>query len=329
MTKSALALKDAVIRGNGENIQSDNSGAIDSSYQFLFGVPECGQRIMIVHIEKLVDFFTVKLPFRDLTDDELSALADSIENIGMQDEPIVRKVPDTDKFEIIAGMHRKKAHELKGLKTLRVKIIEATDDQAVLIATDTNLKRRQNLLPSEKAFAYRLQLKAMRHQGIQDTSVQLEQKPNMTTREKVANIYNVRPSEVQRHVRLTYLIPQFLEAVDNGSVPLIAGNNISYYNELTQEFLYELCLIEKLRPLNIKTTELLKEMCPPPFACKEELGKALLPAATNIKAPKVISFQRSKFKPYLERLPDEEQLEQLFLEFLEARFGTGGIGNTL
>jgi ParB family chromosome partitioning protein len=270
MAKNALALKEAV-KGRSGNIQQDNSGAIDSSYQYLFGVPENEQVIRHIPIEKLVDFFTAKLHFRDLTDDELLALAESIENIGMQDEPIVRPIPETDKFEIIAGMHRRKAHQLKGWKTVRVKIIETTDAQAVLIATDTNLKRRQNLLPSEKAYAYRLQIEAMRHQGVQiyppetlehpesDTSVQIEQKSNMTTREKVAQIYNVKPSEVQRHIRLTHLIPTLLEAVDSGLVPMSVGYDISYYDEDTQELICNFCLFEKVRSLNIKTAEILKE----------------------------------------------------------------------
>ena len=162
-------------------------------------------------------------PYHVREDEDMAALAESIREHGVLTPATVRK-KDDGRYELISGHRRKKACELAGLTTLRCDIVELDRDAAVIRMVDSNCQRSQ-ILPSEKAFAYKMKMEALYHQG--RTSGQVGQK---WSRDEVSQSDSGR--QVQRYIRLTHLTPQLLEMVDSGRIAFSPAVEISY---LTQE----------------------------------------------------------------------------------------------
>ena len=169
-------------------------------------------------------------PFKVLDDDRMKDTADSIREYGVLVPAIARPRPDGG-YELIAGHRRKRGCELAGLKTMPVIVRELGDDAATIIMVDSNIQR-ENILPSERAFAYQMKLEALKHQGLRSdlTSCQLGTK--LRADEKLAQSSNESARTVQRFIRLTNLIPTLLDMVDNKKVAFNPAVELSY---LTQE----------------------------------------------------------------------------------------------
>lgn len=152
-------------------------------------------------------------PFKVLVNDEMQEMVDSIKEKGVLVPAIVRQ-KENGKYEMISGHRRKKASELAELDTIPCIVRDLTDDEATIIMVDSNLQR-EKILPSEKAFAYKLKLEAIKHQGKRNdlTSAPVEQK--LEARDIVAKDVKESREQVRRYIRLTELIPEFLEMVDN------------------------------------------------------------------------------------------------------------------
>ena len=154
-------------------------------------------------------------PFKVKDDDAMIETADSIKKYGVLVPAIARPLPDGG-YELVAGHRRRRASELAGKETMPVIVRDLDDDAATIIMVDSNLQR-ENLLPSERAFAYKMKLEAIKHQGARTdlTSVQVEQK--LSARDQVAKEAGERSGiQVMRYVRLTELIPELLDMVDKG-----------------------------------------------------------------------------------------------------------------
>jgi len=137
-----------------ENVTVED-GAVDiPNYLSLSAVPMQNQVIMDVPVDKFRDFFTADIGFRTQTTEEFMGLAHSIEENGLIEEVIARPIPNSDLYETIAGMHRVKAHKFLEKETVRAKVINVSDARAILIATETNLKRRQSISPIEMGYAF-------------------------------------------------------------------------------------------------------------------------------------------------------------------------------
>ena len=152
-------------------------------------------------------------PFKVKDDDAMIETADSIKKYGVLVPAIARPLPDGG-YELVAGHRRRRASELAGKETMPVIVRDLDDDAATIIMVDSNLQR-ENLLPSERAFAYKMKLEAIKHQGARTdlTSVQVEQK--LSARDQVAKEAGERSGiQVMRYVRLTELIPELLDMVD-------------------------------------------------------------------------------------------------------------------
>ena len=169
-------------------------------------------------------------PFKVLDDDRMKDTADSIREYGVLVPAIARPRPDGG-YELIAGHRRKRGCELAGLKTMPVIVRELDDDAAIIIMIDSNIQR-ENILPSERAFAYQMKLEALKHQGLRSdlTSVQVGQKLN--ARAAIAKAAGESAVQVQRFIRLTNLIPALLDMVDNKKIAFNPAVELSY---LTQE----------------------------------------------------------------------------------------------
>lgn len=170
-------------------------------------------------------------PFKVLKNEDLNKLEESIKVNGVLEPIIVRK--KDDRYEIVSGHRRKLASELIGLKTIPAIIRDMTDDEATIYMVDSNM-HRESLLPSEKAKAYKMKLNALNHQGV--ASGQVGQK---YSRDLLADETNESSRQIQRYIRLNYLIPELLDKVDNNKIAFNPAVEISYLKKEEQKMLLE------------------------------------------------------------------------------------------
>ena len=185
-------------------------------------------------------------PFQVRMDEKMTEMTDSIRQYGVLVPAIVREKPEGG-YEMVSGHRRKAACELAGTQSLPCIVRNLTDDEAILIMVDSNLQREQ-ILPSEKAFAYKMKLEAMKRQGQRTdlTSVPLAQKLN--SRAELGKTVGESQDQVRRFIRLTYLIPELLELVDNGKMALRPAVELSYLPEQEQRTLLETIECEECTP---------------------------------------------------------------------------------
>ncbi len=308
-----------------ESVDTPQS-AEDQAYEVLFGgklPPTQRKRTANLPIAQLCPFRTANIGFKPYSEENLRALADDIATNGLLEAIKVR--PFTDQYEILSGHNRVAACKLLGWTEIQADIEPVDDDRAIVIATVTNLQRRQGLLPSERGWAYRALLDAQKRQGkrndlLAETSVEIQQK--FTTRETVAGFFGVKPHDIQRDIRITHLIDALQNAVDNGRLNLMCGVAISYYDEETQNLFLERLETDHWQ-LPVAAMKRIKKACPPPHVAAGDLGKACnLIEAERFKhvKPRTISFKRKKFEPYLSKISSDWELETLFLEFLKSKY---------
>ena len=198
----------------------------------LLGVPS-GEPVTDIEVDKIYAF--EGHPFKVVNDEKMEDLVESIRYNGVLTPVIVR--PDEGGYEMISGHRRLYAVNKIGLPTIPANIKEMTDDDAVIAMVDSNIQREE-ILPSEKAFAYRMKLNAIKHQGkVTRTSSQLGRK--LEAAEIVAESVGESKNQIHRFVRLTELTPDLLEMVDRGKIAIMTGVEISYLDELIQRWLYE------------------------------------------------------------------------------------------
>ena len=167
-------------------------------------------------------------PFKIQNNEEMKRLIESIQKFGTLTPALARPLPEGG-YELISGHRRLAACQVLGIETMPVIIREMSDDEAVIAMVDANLQR-EHILPSEKAFAYRMKLDAIKHQGV--TSAQLGQK--LVSVEKVAKDAGESRNQVKRYIRLTYLIPELLSMVDDGKIAFNPAVEISYLDKAEQ-----------------------------------------------------------------------------------------------
>ena len=172
-------------------------------------------------------------PFKVLDDEAMTRTVESIAQYGVLAPLIARPRPDGDGYEIISGHRRQYAAKLAGLDTLPVIVRQMSDDAAVILMVDSNLQR-EHILPSERAFAYKMKLEALKNQGARSdlTSDQVGQK--LWSVEQVANDAGESKTQIQRFIRLTSLIPELLDMVDEKKIAFNPAVELSYLDESQQ-----------------------------------------------------------------------------------------------
>lgn len=242
----------------------------------------------------------------------------------MLERIIVRSIPDSDEYEILAGHNRTAAWRMAGHDTIPAEVVVANDARAIIIATATNLLRRQELTIIERGKAYKAMLEAKRRQGERtDLGTSGENRQKFLTREIVADFFGVTEYEIRKAVKLAGLIPPLADVLENNlrNLPLSCADMIADYDAASQEAFVEMCRIEGYR-LNKATLNHITQKCPPPTADKQAIytawREARAAADKKRSAPsKKITFDRRKFAPYLEQIGSEAELEEMFLEFLK------------
>ncbi len=167
-------------------------------------------------------------PFKVKDDEDMMQLIESIKERGIITPATVR-LKDDGRYELISGHRRKRACELAGFGTLRCEVVDLTKDEATILMVESNYQRSQ-ILPSEKAFAYKMRLDAMKRQGFRSdlTSTPVGQKYSV---EKIADTSNDSKTQIQRYIRLTNLVPELLEFVDEGRIKMRPAVELSYLDE--------------------------------------------------------------------------------------------------
>ena len=198
-----------------------------------------------IPVEKLRPF--AGHPFKVKDDEEMNALIESIQAQGILSPLIVRPIEDTDEYEVVRGHRRLHAAQKAGITEVPALIYALDRDAAAIAVVDSNLHRK-HILPSEKAFAYRIKVEAMSRQGHRSdlTSDQLGRK--LETAEIIAQQSDDSKSQVRRYIRLTYLIPEFLEKMDQGEIALSVGVELSFLDEQSQREVLEQCAINDCTP---------------------------------------------------------------------------------
>ena len=193
-----------------------------------------------IPVEKLRPF--AGHPFKVKDDDEMNTLIESIQTQGVLSPLIVRPIENTEEYEVISGHRRLHAAQKVGITEVSALIYALDRDAAVIAVVDSNL-HREHILPSEKAFAYKLKYEALKHQG---TSCQVGTKSR--TDEQIAENANDSARQIQRYIRLTYLVPEFLEKMDQGEIALSVGVELSFLDESIQREVLEQCAINDCTP---------------------------------------------------------------------------------
>lgn len=173
-------------------------------------------------------------PYKVLDNEEMEMLTESVQNEGVLSPLIVRPLEGTDGYEVISGHRRLHAAQKAGLSEVPALVYEISREEAAIMLVDSNL-HREHILPSEKAFAYKLKMESMKHQG--RTSPQVGEK--LVTAEKVGADGGDSKNQVLRYVRLTHLIPELLQLVDDGKIALTPAVELSYLPEKAQTYLLE------------------------------------------------------------------------------------------
>ena len=198
----------------------------------LLGVPS-GDPVTEIDVEKIYPF--ENHPFKVVEDEKMEDLIESIRYNGVL-TPVVVRPDDEGGYEMISGHRRLFAVNKIGLLTIPATIKEMDDDDAVIAMVDSNIQREE-ILPSEKAFAYRMRYEAMRHQGMRKTSSQVGTK--LRADEELAEQVGESRNQVHRFIRLTEVIPELLDLIDRGNIAIMTGVDISHIDQKIQKWLHE------------------------------------------------------------------------------------------
>lgn len=186
-------------------------------------------------------------PFHVAEDETLSELAESIKEFGIDTPIITRPKEDGDGYEVIAGQRRVRASELAGINTVPAFVLPLDRDRAIITLVDSNLQR-ENILPSERAFAYKMKSEAMKRQGFRTDLTSSQVVTKLRTDDKVAQGFGVGRMTVQRFIRLTELIPPILQMVDEGKIALTPAVELSFLKKDEQENLFATMESEEATP---------------------------------------------------------------------------------
>ena len=265
--------------------------------------------------EKIIDIPLTELhtfknhPFRVEVNDELREMARSILDHGVVTPAIARPRPEGG-YELLSGHRRKAACQLAGLETLPTVVRELDDDAATIVMVDSN-QQRENLLPSEKAFAYQMKLEAIKHQG-KATSRQVVGK--LESADVIADDESGR--NVQRYIRLTYLLPELLKMVDEGRIAMTPAVELSYLPKKLQEELLDTCEMLDCTPSLSQAVEMKK------LAQAGKLkAEDVVTIMSRLKANQQdkLTFRKDTFAAYFPKGYTARQMEESIINLLKER----------
>ena len=252
-------------------------------------------------------------PFKVLDDEAMTRTVESIAQYGVLAPLIARPRPDGDGYEIISGHRRQYAAKLAGLETLPVIVRQMSDDAAVILMVDSNLQR-EHILPSERAFAYKMKLDAIKNQGARSdlTSTQVAQKLSV---EKVGDDAGVSKDTIRRFIRLTNLIPELLDMVDEKKIAFNPAVELSYLDESQQRAFLEAMNDTQNAP-SLSQAQHLKKMAQQGEFSYE---KAFDVMGQEKKSEKdTVTIKNETLRKYFPRSYTPKQMEEKIIQLLDA-----------
>ena len=277
-------------------------------------VEEQREKVLDISLSEISDF--PNHPFKVKADEAMLEMADSVKQYGVLVPGLVRPKANGG-YEMIAGHRRKKASELAGRETMPCIIRELDDDAATIIMVDSNLQR-ESILPSEKAFAYKMKLEAIKRQGSRTdlTSAQVAQKlTNKTSRQIIAEQSGEGPHQISRYIRLTELIPPILEMVDEKRIAFNPAVEISYLSENEQQDLYNTMQSEECTP-SLAQAQRMKKLSQDGRLNIDVIFSILTEEKPNQKEK--FQIQRERIDRFFPKNFSEKQKEDLIIQLLES-----------
>lgn len=265
--------------------------------------------------DKLTPF--AKHPYQVREDAAMDELVESVRTYGILSPLLAR--PKGEGYELVSGHRRRLAAQKLGLPTVPVLVREMTDDEAVILMVDSNLQR-ENLLPSEKAFAYQMKLEAMKHQG-KSTSCKVCTKSR--TDEMIGKHESVSARTIQNYIRLTNLVPPLLQMVDDGRIAFSPAVEVSYLTRDEQTELWDLIGREDATP-SLSQALRMKRLSREAKLTPEVLYAILTEEKPNQKEQ--IRIKTESLRKYFPRNYSAQQMEREIIKLLKARYRAKGRG---
>ena len=252
-------------------------------------------------------------PFHVVEDEMLSELAESIKEFGIVMPIITRPKEDGDGYEIIAGQRRVRASELAGINTIPAFVLPLDRDRAIITLVDSNLQR-ENILPSERAFAYKMKSEAMKRQGFRTDLTSSQVGTKLRTDDKVAQGFGVGRMTVQRFIRLTELIPPILQMVDEGKIALTPAVELSFLKKDKQENLFATMESEEATP-SLSQAQRMKSLSQSGRLDMDMIFSIMTEEKGNQK--ETLKINTSKLKKYFPKNTTPKQMEETIIKLLE------------
>ncbi len=272
------------------------------------------EKVLDIPLSEISDF--PNHPFKVKADEAMLEMADSVKQYGVLVPGLVRPKPEGG-YEMVAGHRRKKASELAGKEIMPCIVRELDNNQATIIMVDSNLQR-ESILPSEKAFAYKMKLEAMNRQGQRTdiTSVQVEQKLKGTSsREILAKQSGESGPQIFRYIRLTELTPSILDMVDEKQISFNPAVELSYLTEKEQQNLYDTMQSEDCTP-SLSQAQRMKKLSQDGRLNMDVIFSILTEEKPNQKEK--LSVRRERIDRFFPKSFTEKQKEDLIVQLLES-----------
>lgn len=252
-------------------------------------------------------------PFHVAEDETLSELAESIKEFGIVTPIITRPKEDGDGYEVIAGQRRVRASELAGINTVPAFVLPLDRDRTIITLVDSNLQR-ENILPSERAFAYKMKSEAMKRQGFRTDLTSSQVVTKLRTDDKVAQGFGVGRMTVQRFIRLTELIPPILQMVDEGKIALTPAVELSFLKKDEQENLFATMESEEATP-SLSQAQRMKQLSQSGRLDMDTIFAIMTEEKGNQK--ETLKINTSKLKKYFPKNTTPKQMEETIIKLLE------------
>ena len=252
-------------------------------------------------------------PFHVAEDETLSELAESIKEFGIVTPIITRPKEDGNGYEVIAGQRRVRASELAGINTVPAFVLPLDRDRAIITLVDSNLQR-ENILPSERAFAYKMKSEAMKRQGFRTDLTSSQVVTKLRTDDKVAQGFGVGRMTVQRFIRLTELIPPILQMVDEGKIALTPAVELSFLKKDEQENLFATMESEEATP-SLSQAQRMKSLSQSGRLDMDTIFAIMTEEKGNQK--ETLKINTSKLKKYFPKNTTPKQMEETIIKLLE------------
>lgn len=271
------------------------------------------ETIMEIPLSQISDF--PNHPFKVKMDESMSDLVESVKSYGVL-SPVIVRSKDNGEYEMIAGHRRKRASELAGKDNIKCIVQNVTDDEAIILMVDSNLQREQ-LLPSEKAFAYKMKLDAMKRKA---------GRPNNNLRPVGTNLKGTRSDEqladdspdsarqIQRYIRLTNLVPTILDMVDDGKIAMRPAVELSYLTENEQEILLNTMEWEDCTPSHVQVIKMRQ------FSQEGKLNKGVIQSILQEEKPnqkEQFRMPKERISKYFAQGTSSQKIEETIIKALE------------